>query len=365
MSRAALSMPWIQRHCSNGVAMIASTERQSLSKPHSSVNRRHVLRAGAAAAAALIMPRPLMAADRVKINLVNTSGNTNLVLAALLKQEGIFEQLGLDTNILHVADGSKLIGSLLSGETDMCALSGFGQVLPAIEKGAKLKVLAGGALLGLQAIMTKKAAIKSVKDLEGRTVGTGSLGALLHQLVVALLRKKGVDEKKVTFVNVGSSTDVFRAIAAGTVDAGPCEAWLAGRSGTRIVEEARFYEDLPEYTYQASYASERAIGRKRDAIVRTLAAYAKLYRFLSEARSHEAFLKAFAAATGKNDREEAEAQWQFYQEHKPFAVNLVLAPERVRYMQDLNVSLGVQKSVLPFERVCDMSLAQDAVKLLG
>ena len=56
------------------------------------------------------------AADRLKINVVNTSGNTNVVLATLLKQEGIFEQLGLDANILHVSDGSKLIGSLLSGE---------------------------------------------------------------------------------------------------------------------------------------------------------------------------------------------------------------------------------------------------------
>jgi hypothetical protein len=43
----------------------------------------------------------------------------------------------------------------------------------------------------------------------------------------------------------------------------------------------------------------------------------------------------------------------------------VLSPERVRYMQELNVSLGVQKSVLPYECVCDMSLAQDAIKLLG
>src|SRR5215468_4171799 len=174
-------------------AMNGSVECQSCKRLHSRLRRREVLSAGAAAALSLLMPRPLMAADRVKINLVNTSGNTNLVLAALLKQEGIFEQLGLDTNILHVADGSKLIGSLLSGETDMCALSGFGQVLPAIEKGAKLKVLAGGALSALQAIMTKNPTIKSVKDLEGRTVGTGSLGALLHQLVVALLRKKGVD----------------------------------------------------------------------------------------------------------------------------------------------------------------------------
>lgn len=43
----------------------------------------------------------------------------------------------------------------------------------------------------------------------------------------------------------------------------------------------------------------------------------------------------------------------------------MLTGERVRFMQDLNVSLGVQKRVLPYEQVCDMSLARDAVKLLG
>ena len=47
------------------------------------------------------------------------------------------------------------------------------------------------------------------------------------------------------------------------------------------------------------------------------------------------------------------------------SADLVITEERVRYMQDLNVSLGVQKRVLPYEQVCDMSLARDAVKLLG
>jgi ABC-type nitrate/sulfonate/bicarbonate transport system substrate-binding protein len=345
--------------------MMRSAERQRSKHANSRLDRRDVLCAGAAAAFSLVAPRPLIAADRLKVNIVNTSGNTNVVLAALLKQEGIFEQLGLDANILHVSDGSKLIGSLLSGETDMCGLSGFGQVLPAIEKGAKLKILAGGALLGLQGILTKNPAIKTVTDLEGRTVGTGSPGALLHQLVVALLRKRGIDERKVKFVNVGSSPDVFRAIVAGTIDAGPCELWLGGRFGTHTLEDGRFYADLPEYTYQASYASDRAIATKRDAIVRTLAAYRRLYQFLGETKSREPFLKAYGAAINKDNREAAEAQWQFYYDRKPFAVDLVLSEQRVRYMQDLNVSLGVQKRVLPYEQVCDMSLARDAVKLLG
>jgi ABC-type nitrate/sulfonate/bicarbonate transport system substrate-binding protein len=330
------------------------------------VERRRVLGLGAAAAAVgLTGLRSARAADRLAVNVVNTSGNTNMVLATMLKQQGIFEQVGLDVNLLHVSDGSKLIGSLLSGTMDMCALSGFGQVLPAIEKGAKLKVLAGGAVLPLQGIITKNPAVKTVKDLEGRTIGSGSVGALLHQLTVALLRKKGVDVKKVTFVNIGSSADVFRAIVAGTIDAGPSEVWQAGRFGTRMLEDGRFYVDLSEYTYQASYGSDRAIAGKREALVRALAAYCRLYRFLGENQSREAFVKAFATATGKDDREEAEAQWQFYHDYKPFAVDLVLAEERVRYMQELNVSLGVQKRMLPFEQICDMSLARDALKLLG
>jgi hypothetical protein len=78
-----------------------------------------------------------------------------------------------------------------------------------------------------------------------------------------------------------------------------------------MLEDGRLYEDLPDYTYQASYGSDRAIAGKREPMVRTLAAYAKLFRFLGEARSREPFIKAFAAATGKDDREDARAQRQF------------------------------------------------------
>ena len=54
------------------------------------MNRREVIRAGAAAACAVIAPRRLAAAARHAINIVNTSGNTNMVLATLLKQQGLF-----------------------------------------------------------------------------------------------------------------------------------------------------------------------------------------------------------------------------------------------------------------------------------
>ena len=41
------------------------------------------------------------------------------------------------------------------------------------------------------------------------------------------------------------------------------------------------------------------------------------------------------------------------------------AEERIRYMQNLNLELGVQQNSLSFDQIADMSLARDAVKLLG
>ena len=332
------------------------------------MKRRDVLKAGILGGAGLALggtfPVHSQGALR-KINIVSTSGGTNLVLAAMMKQQGIFEQFGLEPTITNVADGAKLMGGILTGEMDICPLSGFGQVFPAIEKGAKMKILAGGAILPLQGILSVKPEIKSVKDLVGKTVGTGSLGALVHQMCVAALRKAGVDESKVTFVNIGSATDIFRAVAAGTVDAGSSEVWQVGKNNVHAVDGGRVWEDLPDYTYQAAFAGDSAIQNKRDVLVRALAAYAKLYRFIQDGDSKAAFLKGFAAGMGKPDDAAATEQWTFYQKYKPFASNLVLTPQRLEYMQNLNVSFKVQSKVMPFEQVADMSIANEAIKLLG
>jgi ABC-type nitrate/sulfonate/bicarbonate transport system substrate-binding protein len=302
------------------------------------------------------------------VTIVYTGGNFAATLQQLMKTKGFLEEMRLTPNFISVGDGSKIIGALLSGQADICTASGFGQVLPAIEKGGALKVLAGSEVLLLHLIYTNRPDIKTLKDLEGRTVGVGSLGALLHSITVALLRKNNVDPGKITFVNVGSSADVFRAVVAKVVDAGPSELDYMQQEGKYNVyglADGNFWDGLPEYTNQASYASERAIRERRDVLVRTLAAYAKLYRYISSPESKDEYLAARAIALGKNEPEEALAQWSFFQQHASFATNLVLSSERIRYMQDLNVSLGIQKAVLPDARVSDMSLAQDAVKLLG
>jgi ABC-type nitrate/sulfonate/bicarbonate transport system substrate-binding protein len=303
----------------------------------------------------------------VPINIANAGGGLNLTLTALMRRMKFFESFGLAPTVLQVSDGSKVLGAVVNGSVDASFESGFGQVFPAIERGAALKIIAGGALIPTTALFTGKPDIRSLKDLEGRTVGAGAVGALVYQLVVTLLRKYHVDVSKVKFVNVGSSPDIFRAVAVGTVDAGTAAGGMiseAERYRVRLIPHGNLALELPRYTSQGAWTSDRKIATSRELLVRGLAAQARLYRFVQTPEARGPFIEARRSVFPAAEASDHEAEWNFITTYRPFAVDLLLSPERIDYMQQLNVGFNVQGAVLPFERVADMSLAADALKLL-
>jgi ABC-type nitrate/sulfonate/bicarbonate transport system substrate-binding protein len=333
-----------------------------------SLGRRQFL-AGAAmmAAGAVTGSRPGMAAG-LQVNIVNTDGAASACLQEMIRRAGYLDQLGVEAKFTNIVGTPKLVDALVKGDADACIYSGFSPVLTAIEQGAPLKIVAGANLLPVQAVFAKSPAITRLKDLEGKTVGVGAAGALLHQVMYAALEKVGADPSKVKFVDIGSSAQVWRAILADKVDAGPSEASyldVQDKNGVHVLSDGKFWDTVPTYTNQASYMSDAAIRDKREALVKTLAAHARLYRLLHDPKSWDAYAEARKAALKNDSPEEARGQWDFYQARKPFAVDLVLSEERIRYVQQLNVEMGLQKKILPFDQVADMSLARDALKLIG
>lgn len=332
------------------------------------VSRRELFQAtGAAVLGSACIPSALSATGK-SVRVANAAGGLNLTMTALMRQMKYFEAFGLAPELMSVSDGSKILAGIVGGNVDISLASGFGQVFPAVEHGAGLKILGGGALVPTIAMYTGKADINSLKDLEGRTIGTGSIGALVHQLVTALLHKYNVDVTKVRFVNIGSSADIFRAVSVGTVDAGPAAAALipnAARYKVRPIPHGNMSEELTQYTYQGAWTSDHEIATNRDVLVRSLAAFAKLYRFVQSPEARVPFLQARRSVLPSEPEGDHEAEWNYIQTYKPFAVNLVLTPDRLRYIQELNVSFKVQKAVLPFEKVADMSLAAEALTLLA
>ncbi len=336
-----------------------------------SQSRRQILKTGASAAAGIYMPAIVSAVAQTKhkLKIINTASNTVQTMQELVKQLGYFDEFGIEVEALNVSDGSKVMASLISGEVDAVMLAGFSQVVPAIEKGERLKIIAGALLKSNSMIYTSRPDIHTVHDLVGKTIGTGAVGSSLHTLVTALLRKHGVEEKQVKFLNVGSATDVFKAVAAGIVDAGPSQVEFqdqAAKLNIKALPDGKFWEQLPEYSDQGSFTADRTIAGRRDALVRLLAAFGKTYRFVSAPGSKDAYIKARVAALGpKADIPGGELLWQFMQDFQPYALNLALSEERIAVTQKVNIEQGVQKVTLPYDRVTDMSIARDAVAMMG
>ena len=334
-------------------------------------SRRAMLTASASILATGLLPRKGRAQAKLdKISIALASGNLTPVLEEIARQQGFLTKFGLSSDPIYVSDGTKIMGSIIAGDVDLCPMAGFAQVFPAVEKGARLKVVNGGVLLGQQTVFSANPDVKSIADLKGKTIGVGSLGAQLHQVMVALLMKNGVDPASVTFANIGSSPDVFRAVSAKVVDAGPAQIDFLPqltRTNVHVVQGGDMWTNLSEYPFQGGFTSDRMIADKRELLVRALAAYALVFRFLSGPGSLDAFKEARRKVlNGKDADFEAgsEFQWRFFQNAKPFATDLIIPDERLNYVQDLHIRFGVQQKKLMLSDVADMSLARDAIALL-
>jgi ABC-type nitrate/sulfonate/bicarbonate transport system substrate-binding protein len=301
------------------------------------------------------------------LQIIDAGGPHEKVTVELMRRMGYFERLGVDVERTFVGNGSEAVESLLAGRGDVALQVGFGPALVAIEKGAPLRVVAGANLLTVHAVYSRHPEIRQLRDLVGRTVGVGRLGALTHQLMYAALRKHGIDPQAVTFVPIGNSATIFQALLAGRVDAGFGETDVFENQAhyeVHALEDGILWQELPEFPNQASFATLAAISRKREALVRTLAAHALLYRFLQRADSRDAYATAWSTALPESTREEGCAQWSFYQRYHPFAGNLQLPEGSVGYLQEINMAMGLQRRRLAYNDAVDMSLSREALELI-
>jgi NitT/TauT family transport system substrate-binding protein len=273
---------------------------------------------------------------------------------------------GRRQTLVLVGSPAETFDALVGDRADICVVSGFNGVLPAIEKGAPVKVVGAALRAPALAVYSARSDIRSVSELAGRTVGIGPSRALLHVLMLTLLKAKEVDPSTVRFVNVGSNAEVYQAVKAGKVDAGPSDVSNqanAEASGLRVLSDGKLWSELAAYPYQLAYASDRAIHENRDGLVRVLAAYGRMFRFMSAADAWTAYLEARTAA-GAGSEAAVRAAWDYIQSTQPYAGSPETTKERLDYLQALHVSLGLQKSVLPIEAIADLSLARDAMRLI-
>ena len=168
------------------------------------IDARRLSIAGALVAGALLSPFGAVAQEKIKLGLLPFSESLAAVIA---DKQGYFRDAGIAVESAKFDSGAIAVPVLQSGRMDI-VLSSTVATLQAIEQGLDAVVLAPGAVVRTAppdtttAVMARKGAIKSPKDLEGKRIAVNVINSTAWLHAVAWLEKHGVDRSKVRFTEV-------------------------------------------------------------------------------------------------------------------------------------------------------------------
>jgi ABC-type nitrate/sulfonate/bicarbonate transport system substrate-binding protein len=197
------------------------------------------------------------------------------------KDKKIFEKHGINLEIITMQSNLQTIG-LVSGELDFNPA--VGPAILAISSGLPLRVVGVFYRAPLLSLIAP-AQIAKPKDLEGKKVAVSRIGSESHRYGALMLENSGVDEKKITFIQTGSTTVSLTALQQGSVDAAvlsPPFTGMMARQGYRVLMNSR---DLIEAPWLGVVTSRQKIEKQPEQVRNFLAALRETLRAVRQDRA--------------------------------------------------------------------------------
>jgi NitT/TauT family transport system substrate-binding protein len=182
--------------------------------------RQVALTLAVAVFAMLLIARQSSAADKLNVGILKIAGVANAWIA---KQQGVFAKHGLDVTLVEFNSGADGVNTAYAGKVDV-VLSIAGSAMTAIERGFDLVAVFQNEVCRDQPpdsgaiIVPVNSPIKGLADLSGKKVGVQSLNSQQVVGVNVVLKRAGVDLKKVAFAEMPFPA-LANALRAGYVDA--------------------------------------------------------------------------------------------------------------------------------------------------
>lgn len=166
------------------------------------------------AAALGLMSSAALAQDTGKV-VLGWAADLQTAPIVVAGEKGYFKEAGLEVNSVRFVAGRAALEALLGGQLDLAFMAEYPPAIAALRKQEFGVVTTLSRYTGNRIISTSKIGFKSMKDLEGKKIGTtmGTNSAFFTEL---LIEKAGI---KATVVNVAPA-DVVPALVRGDIDAG-------------------------------------------------------------------------------------------------------------------------------------------------
>jgi NitT/TauT family transport system substrate-binding protein len=237
------------------------------------------IRLFAAMLAIAVSTVPAQGADKVRIGVSNY--NISNLTVGVAQTKDFFKQEGIEAEIIRMNPNVATM-ALVSGDIDYSTL--IGSVIGANLKGAKVKMIACSqdrtplSLVG-------KAAIRSVKELKGKTIGVGSYGSTPDIIARMVVKHYGVDpETEIKMLALGSDSARLTALKEGVVDAiivAPPVDFEGKKMGFNILSRAG---DILRFPYNGLGTSVEKITERPDGVKRVIRAIVRANGFIRRNR---------------------------------------------------------------------------------
>ncbi|WP_433044352.1 ABC transporter substrate-binding protein [Dactylosporangium sp. CS-033363] len=158
--------------------------------------------------------------DKVKVGVIPIVDVAPIYLG---KAQGFFSKRNIDLTMEQAQGGAAIVPGVISGQYQF-GFSNIVSLLVAGQQKVPIKVVANGVnstgdpAKDFGQLIVKDPAIRTAKDLEGKTVATNTVKNIVDTSVKEIVRKAGGDPAKVNFVEL-AFPDMGAALDAGRVQA--------------------------------------------------------------------------------------------------------------------------------------------------
>jgi ABC-type nitrate/sulfonate/bicarbonate transport system substrate-binding protein len=212
------------------------------------------------------------------------------------KDQGFFEEQGLDPQIVQVSSGPIAMSALAAGDANFYAAAATGATLGSVAGGLDA-VFIGGLINKLDGYVMVSPKIQSPVDLKGKTLGVQSIGGGLWMFTMMALDHWGLDLKrdKIQLRVIGDQPVIAQALATGTVDGAFLSytfGKVAERHGSRILADIAKV-DIP-YQGTGILARRSFVDKSPELVEKSLRALIKAVAFIKEAENKPAVMRTLA-----------------------------------------------------------------------
>jgi NitT/TauT family transport system substrate-binding protein len=244
-------------------------------------------------AAAVFLPAAASANDLVKLT-IGQRGNWDTAVPHLGVKAGIFKKHGLDLELTYTSGSGETLQPVIAGSVDIGLAVGTLGAISAYAKGAPVRVIGAEATGAADYWYARKESnIKSLKDVNGKSIAYSTNGSSTHSIVRAFINEYKLDAKPQA---TGNPSSTLTAVMTGQVDVG----WAAPPFGlkemdegnTVLVARATDAAIVRGQTIRVIVTNAQTLDKRKDVLLRFMDAYRETINYMY--RDNPQVLKDYA-----------------------------------------------------------------------